>query len=232
MSSVFPATLFDYNGVLVDDEAVHFAAFRDTLRPLGIELGEATYWERYLGFDDVGAFRAILADAGRSTTSAEVQALVEAKGPLYLERARGGLRVFPGAAELVKRRAAHGPVMIVSGALRHEIALGLEVLAVTEYVSGIVAAEDTRESKPDPEGYRIGVERVAARIGGEAARASLVIEDSLSGIAAAKSAGLCCLAVAHTYAADELGRAGADLVVETVAAITDDVLSQLYQQRS
>src|SRR5690606_1948390 len=55
---VFACTLFDYNGVLVDDEHVHLAAFQDALAPLGISLSEADYWDKYLGFDDVGAFEA------------------------------------------------------------------------------------------------------------------------------------------------------------------------------
>ena len=62
---MFPATLFDYNGVLANDETVHLAAFQDALQPLGISLTEADYWQKYLGFDDVGAFGAILMDAGR-----------------------------------------------------------------------------------------------------------------------------------------------------------------------
>ncbi|HYO93121.1 MAG TPA: hypothetical protein VER33_01365, partial [Polyangiaceae bacterium] len=65
---MFPATLFDYNGVLVDDEALHLEAFRDALAPLGIELTSEAYVERYLGFDDRGAFEAILKDAGRTPT--------------------------------------------------------------------------------------------------------------------------------------------------------------------
>ena len=58
------STLFDFNGVLVDDESVHLAAFREVVAPLGIVIDDATYAERYLGFDDAGAFRAMLADAG------------------------------------------------------------------------------------------------------------------------------------------------------------------------
>jgi beta-phosphoglucomutase-like phosphatase (HAD superfamily) len=73
------ATLFDFNGVLVDDEAVHLAAFRDVLLPLGIVTDDATYAERYLGFDDAGAFRAILEDAGRAALDAVVAGLIEAK---------------------------------------------------------------------------------------------------------------------------------------------------------
>ena len=66
---MFPATLFDFNGVLVNDEAVHLAAFRDALAGLGITLTDEAYVERYLGFDDRGAFRPSSATpGGRRTT--------------------------------------------------------------------------------------------------------------------------------------------------------------------
>lgn len=215
------ATLFDYNGVLVDDEDVHFAAFREALVPLGIGLEQETYVARYLGFDDVGAFQAILVDAGRTPSRDEVRALVEAKKPLYLSRA-ADLRTFPGARELILRRAALGPVAIVSGALRSEIELGLDKLGVRSEVAFIVSAEDTSACKPDPEGYLEAVRRLAAR--GENTPA-VAIEDSLAGVEAAKRAGLRCVAVAHTYAPFELSGAGADVVVPTLASITDEALA-------
>src|SRR5690606_1870035 len=114
---VFPATLFDFNGVLIDDEHVHLEAFRDVPAPLGIEVSEEAYWERYLGFDDRGAFEAILRDAGRTTSPRELTSLIEAKRPHYMNRAKASLRTFPGAGELVTQRAAAGPVGVVSGAL-------------------------------------------------------------------------------------------------------------------
>lgn len=227
-AKTFHATLFDYNGVLVDDEAVHLDAFRDALAPLGVAVSEAAYWERYLGFDDVGAFRAMLADAGRTASETQVRELVAAKRPLYLERAREALRCFGGARELVERRAAHGPVGIVSGALRSEIELGLDVLKVKEHVRVIVAAEDTAACKPSPEGYLLGIERLAACAGNATARRALVIEDSLAGVEAAKTAGLTCLAVAHSYGAARLAEAGADDVVESLDAIDEARLAALY----
>ncbi|HVU00269.1 MAG TPA: HAD family phosphatase [Polyangiaceae bacterium] len=227
---MFPATLFDYNGVLVDDEAVHLEAFRDVLGPLGLELSERAYVDRYLGFDDAGAFDAILRDAGRTPSEAEVRSLIEAKRPRYLARAEGTLRGFPGARELVRRRAAAGPVVIVSGALRDEIELGLSVLGVRDAVQKIVSAEDARRSKPDPEGYLIGLVALAERIGPEKASRALVVEDSLAGVEAAKAARLACVAVAHSYPAADLSLAGADLVVETLDAITDAALSALYEK--
>lgn len=214
-------TLFDYNGVLVDDEDVHFAAFREALVPLGLELDRETYVERYLGYDDAGAFRAILDHAGRSHTQEDVRTLVESKRPLYLARI-GNLQAFPGAQELVRRRAAAGPVGIVSGALRDEIALGLDRLGVRDAVRFVVSAEDTRMGKPDPEGYLEAVRRLRA-LG--VTTSPVAIEDSIAGIQAAKRAGLRCVAVAHTYPSLELERAGADVVVSALLAVTDEAFA-------
>ena len=223
---MFPATIFDYNGVLVDDEVVHLEAFRDVLGPLGITVSEQDYWERYLGFDDAGAFRAIFADRGRTATDEQVRSLIEAKRPRYLERARGTLRGFAGASALVRRRAEAGPVAIVSGALRDEIALGLSVLGVTANVMAIVSAEDTKHSKPHPEGYLLGIDALAGSLGPRAAQA-VVIEDSVAGVEAAKSAKLACVAVTHSYPREELQKVGADLIVDDLDAITDSALAAL-----
>lgn len=221
--AVFSATLFDYNGVLVDDEAIHLAAFRDVLAPLGIAVEEATYWERYIGFDDVGAFRAMLLDAGREASSARIAELVDAKRPVYLARARAGLSLFEGAASVVRARAARGPVGVVSGALRDEIELGLELLGVRELVSFVVSAEDTSECKPDPEGYL----KALGRLPGSRPERVLVIEDSLAGVRAAKSAGLACVGVAHSYPEAALAEAGADAVTSRLGLVTEDLLAAL-----
>jgi beta-phosphoglucomutase len=227
---VFPATLFDYNGVLANDETVHLAAFQDALAPLGVTLSEAAYWEKYLGFDDVGAFEAILRDAGRAADAAFIAALVEAKRPLYRARAEALLPLFPGASELVRRRAAAGPVGIVSGALRDEIELGLGALGVRDLIVSVVAAEDTRASKPDPHGYLLGIAALSKSIAAPDAARALVIEDSLAGIEAAKAAHLPCIAVGHSYPEAELYAHGADLVVPGLTQIDDAALGALYRK--
>src|SRR5512138_2086871 len=53
------AVLFDFNGVLVDDEDVHFEAFRRTLAVLGVTISHDVY-RRYLGYDDRGTIVALL----------------------------------------------------------------------------------------------------------------------------------------------------------------------------
>jgi beta-phosphoglucomutase len=229
--AVFPATIFDFNGVLVDDELVHRDAFRDVLDPVGVTFTDETYVERYLGFDDIGAIRAMLADAGRRADDAEVQRLADAKRPFYMRRAEASLVVFDGAADLVRRRAQKGPVAIVSGALRDEIAFALTRMGIADLVRIIVSADDTPRCKPDPMGYLLGIEALASDIGKEAALRAIVIEDSLAGIESAKGAGLACVAVAHSYPEARLREAGADDVVPRVADLSDAFIDELYRRR-
>jgi beta-phosphoglucomutase-like phosphatase (HAD superfamily) len=120
-----------------------------------------------------------------------------------------------------------GPVAIVSGALRHEIALGLDVLGVTDFVDAIVSAEGAQNSKPHPQGYLLGLEALAMT---EARERCIVIEDSLAGVEAARAASLACVGVAHSYSLEDLRRTGADLVVPDLASITEEGLASLFER--
>jgi beta-phosphoglucomutase-like phosphatase (HAD superfamily) len=73
------AALFDFNGVLVDDERLHLAGFNEVLAPFGVRVSDEDYDARYIGYDDRGAFRAMLADHGLPCDDARVAALIEAK---------------------------------------------------------------------------------------------------------------------------------------------------------
>lgn len=214
------AVVFDFNGVLVDDEHVHFELFHETLGELGIALSEREYHEEYLGFDDRGAFAVALDRAGQPHDREAIDRLIARKAARYRVVAAGGLRIFPGAAESVRAAAKLGPVAICSGALRDEVHFGLDTIGVRDLVREVVASEDTQRCKPDPEGYLLTLKRLRA-IGptdlqpGEC----LVIEDSLAGIQSALAAGMRPIAVAHTYTPNELIQAGALAVLDSLAEL-------------
>jgi HAD superfamily hydrolase (TIGR01509 family) len=218
------ATLFDFDGVLVDSEPVHLAAFNDVLAAFGIAIDEREYADRYLSLDDAGVFRAALSRAGRAPGEDEVRTLIEAKSPRFLARFEEAFRPFPGAAQLVARRAARGPVGIVSGALEREITFALDKMGVRPAVSFVIGAESTAVSKPDPAPYLLAIDELKRL--GRSTPSAVVIEDSLGGVVSAKRAGLRCVAVAHSYTRDELARAGADAVVDTLEALTDALLDE------
>ena len=122
------AVIFDFNGVLVDDESVHFALFREVLAQEGVNLTERDYHERYLGYDDRRCFEAVLVDSQKSAEPERLDRLIAQKARRYVEVARQGLRFFPAAAETLRAVAARWPVAICSGALRAEIEYSLRRL--------------------------------------------------------------------------------------------------------
>src|SRR5215211_4927537 len=129
------AVIFDFNGVLVDDEPVHFELFREVLAGEGIALSEQDYHERYLGYDDRGCFEAALAEAGQGADRPRVDALIARKAGRYAAVASAGLRYFPGAAEGLAALSARWPVAICSGALRPEIEFALDRLGLRDRVA-------------------------------------------------------------------------------------------------
>ena len=221
------AYLFDFNGVLVDDERVHFAAFRDVLAKRAVSLDEKTYMERYLAFDDATAFRAMLTDANRSADEGAVDACIAEKLPLYLAAVEKDLVLFPGAFSLLRACAARGEVAIVSGALRVEIDFALDRAGAKDVVKTIVAAEDVAVCKPDPAGYREALRRLAVP-----AERAVVVEDSLAGIESAHAAGCVVVAVAHSYPIETLRASQASLVVGHISELDVDRLDALARSRS
>lgn len=217
------ATLIDFDGVLVDSELVHLAAFNDVLGPRGITIDEKEYVERYLSLGDAAVFRAVLSRRGKTVREEEVRALVEAKNPRFMARFEQAFRTWPGAPELLARRAARGPVGIVSGALEREIEYALRKMGAREHVAFIVSAEKAAASKPDPAPYQQGM-RELARLRHEGR--VVAIEDATGGVRSAKGAGLRCIGVAHSYAVAQLVEAGADAVVSDLASLTDALLEE------
>src|SRR6478609_3338575 len=78
-SPMLKAIVFDFDGVIANSEPLHFQAYRDVLAEESIVLAERDYYDRYLGFDDVGAFRAIGNDAASPMSDARVADLVARK---------------------------------------------------------------------------------------------------------------------------------------------------------
>ncbi|HVR30322.1 MAG TPA: HAD family phosphatase [Thermoanaerobaculia bacterium] len=222
------AILFDFNGVLVDDEPLHLALFARVLGEEGLTLRQDEYFARYLGLDDRRCFAAAMEEAGRRIDQAQIMRLVARKASYYQERIRSdGFPFFGGALELVREASAAGLTLgVVSGALRGEVEGALRQAGIAHLFKTIVAAEDVVDGKPDPEGYRRALEELNGlpplppRLFHP--HEVLAIEDSPWGIEAASGAGLITLAVAHSYPKAALG--AAHLVVGDLATLELDAL--------
>ena len=220
------AIVFDFDGVIANSEPLHFRAFREVLARRGVELTEPDYYTRYLGFDDLGAFRAIAKDRGRTWSAAELTSLTADKAERMEALERGASVLFPGAADAIRRAAAAVPIAIASGALGAEIRRVLDGANLTHHFKAIVAAEDTAAGKPAPDPYQRAVALLSESVGDAVLAADCVaIEDSRWGIASARAAGLRAVGVTSSYDADELSEA--DLIIGSLADLDITSLQRL-----
>jgi HAD superfamily hydrolase (TIGR01509 family) len=197
--------LFDFNGVIVDDESQHCDALIATLSEYGYALDRPTYYREYLGFDDRECFRFSFERIGRPHDEAVLGEAVVRKHAAYERAIRSSMHLVPGAAEFIENAALDGfQLAIVSGALRSEIELVLDLAGLRPHFAEIVAAEDVGACKPDPGGYTRAREMLDL-----APRRCVVIEDSLPGLSAARAAGLRCAMLATSHPEDACSDADA-----------------------
>ena len=226
MTTALQGIIFDFDGVIADSEPLHFRAFQQTLSEDGLEMSPKEYYARYLGYDDVGMFRAFGEDRGVPMDDARVAGLVTRKGQKLQAMLTTGAVLFPGAIDFIRSAAGAVPIAIASGALRHEIDEVVVAAGVAGLFSAIVASGDTPESKPSPAPYSLAFERLreASATPLDPARC-VAIEDSRWGLESARGAGLRCVAVTNSYPADEL--TGAELVVSGLKDLTLNALDRL-----
>ena len=206
--------IFDFNGTLSQDEPILYAIFRDLFAGYGRPLSEEEYFEQLAGLSDPEIVRTWLGPDHPAVDEA-----IERRGVRYRELAADGSTVPPAVREAVRYAAERVPVAVVSGAARPEIEPVLEAAGLAGLVSVVVAAEDVARGKPHPDGYLRALELLD---GGLVAAEVLVFEDTEAGIAAARAAGMRCVAVLGTLAPERL--AAAD---ELVPALDVDLLRRM-----
>ncbi|MFG1862458.1 HAD family hydrolase [Microbispora bryophytorum] len=199
------AALFDLDGTLVNTELRSRALWRMFLDDRGITCDE-TLLRRVMGRRGVDVVPEVLPGMDPEVAMEEIRSY-------YDHPDLPGIVPVPGAAELVSRVAAHGaPLALVTSAQRWWAVERLTEIGVLEVVRTIVSAEDVTVGKPDPSGYLL-----AAGLLDVDPATCVVFEDSLAGIAAARAAGMACVAVATTHHPDELSHA--DLVIPDMSGI-------------
>ena len=222
------AVIFDFNGIIVNDEPIHFRLFQRVFTEEGIDLTEEAYYERYLGFDDRGAFLAGFHDHGKSLGAAKLQELIARKADYYQEAIRNHVAVFPGVKALVEKLWETIPLAVASGALRQETETILRTVGLLNYFCAIVSAEDVQQGKPEPEIFLKALAAINAANNNRAAIAPaecVVIEDSKEGVHGARRAGMKCLAVTNSHPPERLREA--DAIIASLEEVALPFLSRL-----
>jgi len=226
------AIFFDFNGVIIDDEAIQMKAYQEILRGHQIDLTEEWYFSA-LGMDDRTFVKAMFERAKKPLTAEVLKTVLGAKIDLHRQMIEDELPLFPGVLTFLKAASRHFSIGLVSMADKAEIGYVFQRANLTPLFSVIVTAEDASMCKPSPECYLAGLtklneKRQYERLLPLLAHECLAIEDSPPGIESARVAGMRTLGVTNTVSAEALRAAGADVVTASLADWTVDAVKRLY----
>lgn len=205
------AALFDLDGTLQDSEVLWVEATRDYLLDQGVDLSPAEAEQIVYG----RGWREVFETMQRLAPPLVPVTMDEGARVLrryYLKRRDTTSIALPGSVDLLRRLATRMPVAIVSGSPRDDIAEAIDHLAIGDSVQFYLGAEDYPAGKPSPDCFLLAAERLDLP-----PAACLVIEDSAAGVAAAKAAGMPCVALVRPGRPSQ-HVAGADWIVPDLGA--------------
>lgn len=210
------AVLFDFDGVIVNSEPLHCAAYIRLMAELGIALTERQYYQELIGFDDRGAIRHMLTQHGQPADAGRIEQLkARVFGLMQDTLSQHRVPALPGVDAFVRSLARTYPIGICSGAVKPEIEVMLDGIGLREFFPVIVAADDVAVGKPDPMGYLLATKLIGKNIGRTLTPADvLIVEDAPTVIASVRRAGFSVLAVTTSHPAEELGQA--NWIVDTL----------------
>ncbi len=177
----YEAILFDFDGVLVDSEPIHYECWRQVLNPFGIGLDWAVYHRTFIGVSDRTMLDALAPLARPPVTGDDLIALYPAKKELFRSRILDRTPLSSGLLELLPELSDFRLAVVTSSG-KTEVKPVLDACGIAPFLSAAVFGDDVREHKPSPEPYR----RAASLLG---ITRALVVEDSEAGVASGKAAG-------------------------------------------
>ncbi len=227
------AVLFNFNGVIVDDQPLHQQLVDQIVIDENLRPRPEDYWQFCLGRSDRAGLKDLLTNRGRVVTEAYLEKLIAQKSQAYQQQLveMEVLPIFPGLTALVAQlQNAEIKLAIVSGAVQAEIQAVLDKAQLSQNFQVIVTAEDSPVSKPAPDGYLLAIDYLNQKYQGLELEPSecLVIEDTFTGITAAKQAGIPVVGVAHTYPFHMLQRQ-ANWTVDNLAQLELDRIQAAFE---
>lgn len=211
------AVIFDFNGIIANDEPIHFELFAKVMAEERVIISRDEYNLLYLHLNDRDAFKTALEKHEKTEGQGFISSLIKRKSAYYNKLISDRDLLFPDAAEFIRKTAARYPVAIASGALNEEIEFILNRAGLLDLFPVIIGAERAVQGKPHPECYLNALKGLNVHYGRNPEMKPsevLVIEDSVGGIDGAHRAGMLCLAVTNSYPKNDLIEA--DFIVDSL----------------
>jgi beta-phosphoglucomutase family hydrolase len=213
------AVIWDMDGVLADTAPHHLRAWQETFAKRGIDFTEADF-ERGFGVRNDAIIRNTL---GEQTTDAEIEAIAREKEATFRRIIGSDIKPLPNVLELLRQLHDRGIRMaIASSTVIENIRLIIGSLGIEKYFKAVITGHDVTEGKPSPQVFLLAAQRLGVNPAN-----SIVFEDAVAGVKAAKSAGMHCVAITSTHPREKL--AEADLIVDSLEEVSVKDLEKLLK---
>lgn len=218
MSPGLEAVIWDMDGVIADTGRYHFQAWQDVFWKRGIEFTIDEFNNHFGQRNDT-----IIQYAFKGNISPEeLDKVAQKKEANYRERVTANVKALPGAVRLIKSLRQCGIKMaIASSAPPENIRLILGKLRIEKYFNAIVWGREVTEGKPSPQAFLLAAKKLNV-----VPESCVVIEDAMAGVAAAKRAGMKCVAVTNTSPGEKLSEA--DIVIDSLEKVNVERLARLF----
>lgn len=210
--------IFDMDGVIVDSEKIHEFCEKEILKQYNVALGPEIFAE-VKGMRDIETFQ-YYSSIFKIKERPEV--LFQRKMDLFMKIMEKRMRIYPGFKSLAKQCKNRFKVGLVTSSSKQSVSTILRHFDIKHLFDAIVAAEDVVLAKPYPEPYIKIAEKLHVK-----ANQCLVIEDTIHGITAAKTAGAKCVAVTNTFPKKQLKETTVDHIITSLRHLDVDTIKKL-----
>jgi beta-phosphoglucomutase len=212
------AVVWDLDGVIADTAAYHYLAWRDVFKERGVVYTKEKFMP-YFGRRHDTIIKSVLGDVPPE----ELDAITEEKQRNYRRRVADNIRAMPGVVTLMKSLYEYGiKSAIASSAVPENIEIILQGLGIADCFQAIVHGMEVKEGKPSPQIFLLAAKKLKVPPGN-----CVVIEDAIAGVAAARRAGMKCIAVTNSHTKEALKEA--DLIVDSLGEIGVSDLAGLFK---
>ncbi len=185
--------IFDMDGVISDTQKLHSRVETDLLRRYGINITPEEITQKYSGVRTKEFFDELLK---KQKKEYNLDYLMDEKWKLMEKFALHSVDAIEGSVDLIKRLNIEGyPLAVASASNLNYVLSVLNTLKLEEYFTYVVSGDMVSKGKPNPESFLLAASKIKIK-----PNLCLVIEDGVSGMIAAKNAGMYCIGLVQNKA--------------------------------
>jgi len=192
--------IFDMNGVIINDERIHQESWRVYCQKHGFHITEEDFKHKVFGKTEKDTFSYLY---NREVTPNELEQFSNERVDTAIEIFKPQIKMTDGLHNLLEKLEENNiPTAVATSARKRYFNFIMDELHIRDYFHVVLTAEDIIKGKPDPEIYLKTADKLHVK-----PEECIVFEDALSGIEAAKAAGMKVVGIATTHSKDELSLA-------------------------